>query len=72
MLAALDADADRAGRFVGVADVLRESSGIDRSRFDVEWLDRHLSRVGGEGFEAARLAGRGLEPDEALPEAMGE
>ena len=72
VLAALDADADRAGRLVGVADVLRESSGINRSRFDVEWLDRHLGRVGGEGFEAARLAGRGLELDEALPEAMGE
>ena len=72
VLAALDADAGRAGRLVGVADVLRESSGINRSRFDVEWLDRHLGRVGGEGFEAARLAGRGLEPDEALPEAMGE
>ena len=71
VLAAVEANAARAGRLAGVADALRESAGIDRSRFDVEWLDRHLGRVAGEEFEAAGSRGGRLEPDEALREAMG-
>lgn len=53
-----------------VVDALRESAGFERSRFDREWLDRHLSQVAGEQFGAGRAAGRGLGPDEALREAM--
>jgi predicted ATPase/class 3 adenylate cyclase len=66
VLAAAEGDDVEAGRLVGAADALRESLGIDRSRFDGEWLDRHLARVGGEAFETARLAGRTLEAEEAL------
>jgi hypothetical protein len=72
VLGALDLDAGRAGRLTGAADALRESTGIDRSRFDAEWLARHLDRVGGDEFEAARLDGRALEPDDVLHEATGE
>jgi predicted ATPase/class 3 adenylate cyclase len=71
VLAAMDGNAVRAGRLAGAADALRESTGIDRSRFDAEWLDRHLGRVGGDEFDAARLAGRKLEAEEALVEATG-
>jgi tetratricopeptide (TPR) repeat protein len=69
VLAALHGNAARAGRLIGAADSLRESVGIERSHFDGEWLDRHLGRVGGEEFEAARLAGRALDAEEALHEA---
>jgi predicted ATPase/class 3 adenylate cyclase len=69
VLAAMEGDALRAGRLAGAADALRESTGIDRSRFDGEWLERHLGRVGGGEFDAARLAGRGLSAEEALEDA---
>jgi predicted ATPase/class 3 adenylate cyclase len=69
VLAALDGDSGRAGRLAGAADALRESTGIERSGFDGEWLARHLGRVGGDEFETARLAGRELDAEEALHEA---
>jgi predicted ATPase/class 3 adenylate cyclase len=69
VLAAMEGDAPRAGRLAGAADALRESTGIDRSRFDGEWLERHLGRVGGGEFDAARLAGRGLSAEEAVEDA---
>ncbi len=72
VLAAAEGNAQRAGRLAGAADALRESAGFERSRFDGEWLDRHLSRVAGDVFEAGRVDGRALESDEALSEAMGE
>ena len=72
VLAAADGKATRAGRLAGAADALRESAGFERSRFDSEWLDRHLSSVTDEEFEAGRAAGRALEPDEALREAMDD
>jgi tetratricopeptide (TPR) repeat protein len=71
VLAAAEGNVPRAGRLAGAADGLRESAGIERGWFDREWLDRHLSAVTGEEFEAGRVAGRALEPDEALREAMG-
>jgi predicted ATPase len=70
VLAAAEGNVPRAGRLAGAADGLRESAGFERSRFDREWLDRHLSAVAGEEFEAGRVAGRELEPDEALRQAM--
>jgi predicted ATPase/class 3 adenylate cyclase len=72
VLAAAEGNAARAGRLAGAADGLRESAGFERTRFDREWLDRHLSPVAGEEFEAGRAAGRALEPDEALREAMND
>jgi predicted ATPase/class 3 adenylate cyclase len=72
VLAAAEGNAARAGRLAGAADGLRESAGFERSRFDREWLERHLSAVTGEEFEAGRATGRALEPDEALREAMNE
>jgi predicted ATPase/class 3 adenylate cyclase len=72
VLAAAEGNAARAGRLAGASDGLRESAGFERSRFDREWLDRHLSPVTGEEFEAGRAAGRALEPDEALREAMDD
>jgi predicted ATPase/class 3 adenylate cyclase len=72
VLAAAEGKAARAGRFAGAADGLRESAGFERSRFDREWLERHLGAVTGEDFEAARVAGRALEPDEALREALDD
>jgi tetratricopeptide (TPR) repeat protein len=71
VLAAARGKAGRAGRLAGVADGLRESAGIERSRFDREWLERYLSAVAGEEFDGGRAAGRALEPDEALHEALG-
>jgi hypothetical protein len=71
VLAALDGDSGRAGRLAGAADALRESTGIERSGFDGEWLARHLGRVGGDEFETAKLAGRELDAEEALHEARG-
>jgi hypothetical protein len=56
---------------VGAADGLRESVGIERSRFDTDWLSRHLDAAAGDEFEAAREAGRTLEAEEALREASG-
>jgi predicted ATPase/class 3 adenylate cyclase len=70
VLAAAEGNVPRAGRFAGAAEGLRESGGFERSRFDREWLERHLSAVAGEEFEAGRVAGQVLEPDEALREAM--
>jgi predicted ATPase len=70
VLAAAEGNVPRAGRLAGAADGLRESAGFERSRFDREWLERHLSAAAGEEFEAGRAAGRALEPDEALREAM--
>jgi hypothetical protein len=49
---------------------LRESAGFERTRFDGEWLDRHLSPVSGEEFETGRIKGRALEADEALEDAL--
>jgi tetratricopeptide (TPR) repeat protein len=72
VLAAAEGNVERAGRLAGAADGLRESAGFERSRFDREWLERHLSAAAGEEFEASRAAGRALEPDEALREAMDE
>jgi predicted ATPase/class 3 adenylate cyclase len=72
VLAAAEGNAARAGRLAGAADGLRESAGFERSRFDREWLERHLSAVAGEEFEAGRAAGGELEPDEALREAMDD
>jgi predicted ATPase/class 3 adenylate cyclase len=69
VLASMEANASRAGRLAGAADALRESVGIERSRFDREWLDRHLGPVGGDEFERARLAGGALDAEEALHEA---
>jgi tetratricopeptide (TPR) repeat protein len=66
VLAAAEGNAARAGRLAGAAD------GFERSRFDREWLERHLSAVAGEEFEAGRAAGGELEPDEALREAMDD
>jgi predicted ATPase/class 3 adenylate cyclase len=71
VLAAAEGNAARAGRLAGAADALRESAGFERNRFDREWLERHLSAVAGEEFDGGRAAGRALEPDEALREAMG-
>jgi predicted ATPase/class 3 adenylate cyclase len=70
VLAAVEGETARAGRLVGGADAERESAGIERSEFDREWLDRHLSQVFGDEFEAARAAGRAREPEEALREAL--
>jgi hypothetical protein len=70
VLAAAEDKPTRAGRLAGAVDALRESTGFERSRFDREWLDRHLRAAAGEEFEAGRVAGRALEPDEALREAM--
>jgi predicted ATPase/class 3 adenylate cyclase len=70
VLAASEGKATHAGRLAGAADALRESAGFERSRFDREWLDRHLSAVAGEEFEAGRVAGRAVEPAQALREAM--
>jgi predicted ATPase/class 3 adenylate cyclase/Tfp pilus assembly protein PilF len=72
VLAAAEGNAARAGRLAGTADGLRESAGFERSRFDREWLERHLSAVTDEEFEASRVAGRALEPDDALREAMDD
>jgi len=72
VLEAADGNALQAGRLAGAADGLRDSAGIERTRFDREWLDRHLSSVAGEEFEAGRIEGRTLEADEALREAMGK
>ncbi|HKO73861.1 MAG TPA: tetratricopeptide repeat protein [Gaiellaceae bacterium] len=70
VLAAAAGDAARAGRLAGAADAVREAMGIDRSDFDRGWLDRHLSPVAGEEFEAGRIEGRALATGEALLEAM--
>jgi hypothetical protein len=70
VLAAAEGNVVRAGRLAGAADGLREAAGIERSRFDREWLDRHLSRVAGGEFETSRAEGRALEPEEALREAL--
>jgi tetratricopeptide (TPR) repeat protein len=69
VLAAAEENAARADRLAGAADGLRESAGFERSRFDREWLERHLSAVAGEEFDGGRAAGRALEPHEALREA---
>ncbi len=44
---------------------------IEGSRFDADWLDRHLGSVAGDDFEMARQAGLALEAEEALREAAG-
>jgi predicted ATPase len=72
VLAAAEGNAARAGRLAGAADGLRESAGFERTRFDREWLERHLSAVASEEFDGVRAAGRALEPDEALREAMDD
>jgi tetratricopeptide (TPR) repeat protein len=71
VLAAVDSQAARAGRLAGAADAVREAAGIERSEFDRDWLDRHLSQVAGDEFETCRGAGRAIEPEEALREAHG-
>jgi predicted ATPase/class 3 adenylate cyclase/Tfp pilus assembly protein PilF len=70
ILAAAQGNARRAGRLVGAADGLRESAGFERSGFDREWLDRHLSQVAGDEFETCRAAGTAVGPEEALREAL--
>jgi predicted ATPase/class 3 adenylate cyclase len=70
VLAATEGNIPRAGRLAGAADGLRESAGFERSRFDREWLDRHLGAVAGEEFESSRVSGNALEPEEALREAL--
>ena len=49
---------------------MREAAGIDRSDFDRGWLDRHLGQVAGDEFETSRAAGKAIEPEEALREAL--
>ena len=70
VLAAAEGKALQAGRLAGAADGLRDSAGIERTRFDREWLDRHLSPVAGDEFEAGRIEGHALETDEALEAAL--
>jgi predicted ATPase/class 3 adenylate cyclase len=70
ILAAAENKAARAGRLAGAADAVREAAGIDRSDFDRGWLDRHLSQVAGDEFETCRTAGKAIEPEEALREAL--
>jgi len=70
ILAATEEQAARAGRLAGAADAVREAAGIDRNDFDRGWLDRHLSRVAGEEFETHRAAGKTIEPEKALREAL--
>jgi predicted ATPase/class 3 adenylate cyclase len=72
VLAAAEGNVPRAGRLAGAADGLRESAGFERSRFDHEWLERHLSAVAGEEVDGGRAAGRALEPDAALRVAMDD
>lgn len=69
VLAALEQDAGRAGRLLGAADSLRESTGIQRPPFDSAWLDRHLAAAQGTKFDAGRTAGRTIDTDEALHDA---
>jgi predicted ATPase/class 3 adenylate cyclase len=69
VLAAMETNAARAGRLVGAADALRESVGIERARFDSEWLERHLEPVAGDEFDSARVAGKGVDAEQALHEA---
>jgi len=70
ILAATEEQAARAGRLAGAADAVREAAGIDRSDFDRVWLDRHLSGVAGDEFETHRAAGKTIEPEDALREAL--
>src|SRR6185312_2921094 len=70
VLAATESDAARAGRLAGAADAVRETAGIDRSDFDQEWLQRHLSRVVGDDFETNRAAGTAIDLENALRDAM--
>ena len=70
ILAAVENEAARAGRLAGAADAVREAAGIDRSDFDRAWLDRHLGQVAGDEFETSRAAGKQVEPEEALREAL--
>ncbi|HEX5469197.1 MAG TPA: tetratricopeptide repeat protein [Gaiellaceae bacterium] len=72
VLAAAGGQDGRAARLAGAADAVREAAGIDRSAFDGEWLDHHLSAMTDEEFEAGRVAGRALEPDDALREAIDD
>jgi predicted ATPase/class 3 adenylate cyclase len=65
-------DAARAGRLAGTADAVREAAGIDRSDFDREWLNRHLSQAAGDAFDASRSAGTAIDPGEALRVALEE
>ncbi len=76
VLAAMEGNATRAGGLAGAADALRESTGIERSRFDSDWLDRHLGRVGGDDFDAAggpggRWTPRKLSAKRGSPEGTG-
>jgi predicted ATPase len=72
LVAALDGQPARAGRLVGAADGLREAAGIARSAFDRDWLERHLARMSGERFAAARRSGRTLAEEDAIREAAGD
>ena len=69
-LASAESNAARAGRLAGAADAVREAAGIERSEFDRAWLDRRLEHVAGEELETSRVAGRALEPEAALREAL--
>ena len=62
-LAAADGDGPRAGRLGGAAERLRETRGRRPIRADVPFP---------EVPAAARLEGRGMEPDEAVDYALGE
>jgi predicted ATPase/class 3 adenylate cyclase len=70
VLAATESNAALAGRLAGAADAVREAAGIDRSDFDQEWLQRHLSRVVGDDFETNRAAGTAIDLENALRDAM--
>ncbi|HEY7002900.1 MAG TPA: tetratricopeptide repeat protein [Gaiellaceae bacterium] len=72
VLAAGQGRATRAGQLAGAADAVREAAGIERSDFDQEWLDRHFNVVAAEEFESCREAGKALETEEALREALDD
>jgi len=70
VLAAAKGQAARAGRLAGAADAVREAAGFERSDFDRGWLDRHLGQVAGDEFETSRTAGKAIEPEDGLREAL--
>jgi predicted ATPase/class 3 adenylate cyclase len=69
-LAAVTGGHERAGRLLGAADALREAIGVPRPSFDSAWLERRLASVPGGTLESARLAGRLLDADAAIAEAL--
>ncbi|HEY8598767.1 MAG TPA: hypothetical protein VIL85_10070, partial [Thermomicrobiales bacterium] len=73
---ALAGQPERAARFFGVAEALRERTGIAievperRAMYD-EHLALARSALGAAAFDAAWAAGRALAPSEAMAEALG-